>query len=443
MGVEREDNLVELLDGALNDLTVQSHAVSHPWDANEYMRQVRLCTISYAPNVYDDSFLYIPDVGDGVLREQILSLIRTELDEYSNQGKIMSAAWYALGGPVLTGDYHDVLGALLRAAIAVGTRKAARRFLECVGEMRGYFQEIAIVNGVRICDNIQVFDGVQLVPFSSSSDPLPPYMQPLPLRGSSIDQFGRMLVVVNKSVSPVFAKPDYGPSSGRMPFEIRTESQECPDFDLAEFCQALALACGAAVQPAVDWRYMDEGEIFNTNHATSRILPYVQLSLHPLWLEQPIPVAVSNSGIDEAKALYISRSNLDAKTKAELSVPIDRWVKSKANRNDVDKAIDLGVAFESLYLRNDSPEITFRLSVSAALHLGEDRPERENIASELKDFYNLRSKAVHRGQFSKRSRSSATLKLIKRAEELCLRSLKKVIAEGHLPDTQSLVLGDR
>ena len=120
-----------------------------------------------------------------------------------------------------------------------------------------------------------------------------------------------------------------------MPFEIRTESQECPDFDLAEFCQALALACGAAVQPAVDWRYMDEREIFNTNHAMSRILPYVQLSVHPLWLAQPIPVVVPNSRIHEAKALYIARSNLGAKTKAELSVPIDRWVKSKANRNDV------------------------------------------------------------------------------------------------------------
>ena len=178
-------------------------------------------------------------------------------------------------------------------------------------------------------------------------------MQPLPLRDGSVHQLGHMLVMIDKSVSPVFSKPNHSSSNRPMPFEIMTESQECPDFDLAEFCQALALVCGAAVQPAVDWRYIDEGEIFNTNHSMSRIRSYLQLNVHPLWLEQPIPVVASNGTVQEAKALYIKRSNLQPNMKAELSVPIDRWVKSKANGNGVDKAIDLGVAFESLYLRKN------------------------------------------------------------------------------------------
>ena len=77
LNLERVEDFVELLDEALNNLTVKSVGSSGPLETAEYRRRVRLCATSYAPTLYLNSFLYIPDIADDRLKEQALSLIRT------------------------------------------------------------------------------------------------------------------------------------------------------------------------------------------------------------------------------------------------------------------------------------------------------------------------------------------------------------------------------
>ena len=71
--------------------------------------------------------------------------------------------------------------------------------------------------------------------------------------------------------------------------------------------------------------------------------------------------------IEEAKCLYkILDRNSDIREK--LRIPIDRWVESQTNRNRIDKIIDLGIAFEALYLSDidETTELSFRLRLRAA-----------------------------------------------------------------------------
>ena len=351
----------------------------------------------------------------------------------------MSAASRAIGGGYIGSGYtlDSVLGALLRTAAAVGTRNAARRFCEYLGTNTAYFQELAIINGIQMRGLLRLFDGVVIMPLT-----LTPYLHPVPFKGS-IDQLGHTLLVVDKSVSPVFSKPPQGHGGAAMPFKTKTKSRECTVFDPLEFCQSLSLACNAPIQPALSWCHLDEGEVYNINHSIPSIRPYGQLSMHPFWLAQDTPIKSSIDDIYKARSLYSARNSLSTNVKSSLNIPIDRWVRSKANQNLIDKAIELGIAFESLYLRDSSPEIRFRLSVGAAWFLGKNRCERETIASELREFYNLRSSAVHTGRFSKKSRQRSTFKIVERAEEICLHSILQVIDDGHLPDTQNLVLGCR
>ena len=60
-----------------------------------------------------------------------------------------------------------------------------------------------------------------------------------------------------------------------------------------------------------------------------------------------------------------------------------------------DKAIDGGICLEALFGDDNNQEITYRLSLRAALLLSNDPTERVAISKDVKQFYNLRSKAVH------------------------------------------------
>ena len=64
----------------------------------------------------------------------------------------------------------------------------------------------------------------------------------------------------------------------------------------------------------------------------------------------------------------------------KLQIAIDRWIKSKASGNDVDRIIDLGIALEALYVTRKD-KIERQLCHRASLYLAEDvaSPEKFNI----------------------------------------------------------------
>src|SRR5207249_4218893 len=63
-----------------------------------------------------------------------------------------------------------------------------------------------------------------------------------------------------------------------------------------------------------------------------------------------------------------------------------------------DKLIDYMVAFEALFLKKEeSSEITHRMSTRVAKLLGKSFDEKRRIQKEIKDFYDKRSRVVHGG----------------------------------------------
>ena len=84
---------------------------------------------------------------------------------------------------------------------------------------------------------------------------------------------------------------------------------------------------------------------------------------------------VGEAQIDEAKCLYNTLAHLDSNIGGKLQIPIDRWVKSKTTQLPVDKIIDLGIAFEALYLSDisEATELSFRLRLRAAWYLEKTR----------------------------------------------------------------------
>ena len=119
---------------------------------------------------------------------------------------------------------------------------------------------------------------------------------------------------------------------------------------------------------------------------------------------------------------------------------------SKIKRSWIDKIIDLGIAFEALYVPDGgSGEIRFRLAVRAAWHLGKDKEDRNKLLQKFKQIYDCRSNAVHSGKLDERVRFGEehipTSEFIQRAQNLCRESIMKILEDRKLPNWNSLILG--
>lgn len=129
-------------------------------------------------------------------------------------------------------------------------------------------------------------------------------------------------------------------------------------------------------------------------------------------------------------------------------MPIERLNQARRRRNTADKAIDLGISFESLFLGDRSPkeEISFSFRLRAAWHLGNNKEQREELTEVFCKIYDCRSRAVHRGKIEEKIKLKNRGKIetptfLKEADALCVESIRRIIQRGEFPDWNRVILG--
>ena len=139
-------------------------------------------------------------------------------------------------------------------------------------------------------------------------------------------------------------------------------------------------------------------------------------------------------------ALFFQRLNQDSK--ARLHVVLDRLNRSRRRLSLVDRAIELGIAGETLFLyepgRNHTTELAFRMKLRAAWFLEETPERRAGVMKKMDALYKYRSAAVHTGRLDD---DPDTHKALNDGEELIALATQKVLAQGGFPNWANLVLG--
>ena len=125
-----------------------------------------------------------------------------------------------------------------------------------------------------------------------------------------------------------------------------------------KFCQALSIIANYPVKSLLTWQYIGGDELFNVD---SRFPSEMGKFAMPDHLSGP--GEINETDIDKAKDLYELLANPSSNIGEKLKIPIDRWTKSKAERNPVDKIIDLGIALESLYLSGTESKMKYVLGL--------------------------------------------------------------------------------
>ena len=398
---------------------------------------------------------FTPHIVREDTKSKLLDFIRAELSGYIHEDMIQSACFFIkIGGQIPGYHLSYLLYQLMRITIVRGVENAVLAFDRCTTETHGSFQYLAILEGIKLESEIHIYAGIQLIPLPENKSQLPRYLLNHMFRGDEDKFTGRTLLIIDCSVFPMFCKPVPIPNQDSSSqafqeclsrFRIEVGNSTFPNFDVDifynKFCQALSLVCNSNVQISRHWPFLAEDKLFNLE---SMGVSRTQYPSHPPF---GMPNPLSSLQIDEVKHLYELLVNRDSGILKKLKIPIDRWQKSKRDRDPVDKMIDLGIGFESLYLQDTRDELTFKLGVRASWYLGKDKGHRKKLLAEFKEIYKCRSTGVHDGKL----KSSVTIEgksvpiseFIERSQDLCRNSIIKILEDGKFPDDwNNVILGE-
>ena len=363
---------------------------------------------------------------------------------------------------------HHILDRLLHIALVRGVEEAVLAFDRscCPEGVHGFFQEVSLVDGIRVETEIQIFEGVKLVPLPSlnterTTDEVLQYLPGFP-SNAFVDQadsfFGKTLLIIDQPGFSIFHKPPEqlfkpGTQVSDLPFQVEEHDvkfrnrKEINAF-IKSFFQALSLVCNSSVYIYPLGWFLAADKSLHGRSETIR-------TRDPFWERRPFvsSTKAEQTKIEKAKGLYEILTKLNSKSRGKLQIAINRWIKSKTSQSAQDKIIDLAIALEALYLP-DAGESTFKLGVRAAWYLGKNREDRKKLLAEFKELYKCRSTVAHGGDLKKKKNivikgeSVSISDFIVRVQDLCRDSIEKImkqcLKEGEFPKNDywdNLILG--
>ena len=409
-------------------------------------------------------------IANQTTESKLFGFIRRELKPFIHEEEVNSSysVSYAITGEkdgfrlhVIRGGVIDLpylLEHLLKIAVTYGVEKAVSTFDEgsSLKGKQGFYQDIVSLEGIVVEKEIQVCEGVKLVPFPQlTTFEFGSYFPGSSIRDSRFARqtnIGKTLFIIDRPLLSIFHKSFHESFDAMLiddlPFQIETDNIKFSNHDEVDsfrelFCQALSLACNSPVQIAFKWWFLAEDDLFQP-------FPGGSIGYSPRLFGNS--VKAGQSEIDKAKCLYRDLINLNSKTQGKLKIAINRWIKSKTRQTPKDRIIDLAIAFEALYLPTDNNELTFKLSVRASWYLADGKEDREVLLAVFKEFYKFRSRVVHGGEPKEnvtiRGKSIPVSQFVTKVQNLCLESIKKImnhcLKEGKFPDNDywdSLILG--
>ena len=336
---------------------------------------------------------------------------------------------------------------LVRAAAAIGPMEAARLMGGWLMGEPLRFKVCIVLGGGYVAERLRLDAGVRLSALPISSDRLPKCMPGMD-GNRVIGVLGQPLLEIEASTRPVFFSP---PVDGRSFPRLDSVTALSPA-SVDRFLLALSLVSDRHVGMAWAWCDYGPGQWFSGGRASALWGPGVvsNRGLGRVWsysldtgvvriddLKTP-GSHVSGKQLQRAweiLPLLDQRHNDDAR----FRIAVDRWYKSRSRLlSGIDRALELRIALEALFLDGAHGELRFRLATTGARYLEVGLSERREVAKILRDFYDRASEAVHAGgvDFSR----GDDAKLLRQASRLCRRGILKVLEEKYRPAWSDVLL---
>ena len=471
MTEERKQELRQLLEEATKEENLEiryEHGIELiPVDV--YRKYLKECWKYYGVDFLSFAFSirFRLDIVDKATEAKILDFIRKELPPFIVRNSIPAASYIVECNS--TNESHlspckfqdlnlrFVLERLLQITLIQEPEEAISVFDRCCCPegTHGFFQDVALLEGIHLKKEIPVFEGVRLVPLPSLeiSNEVGLYLPSFPSNPSinpKFDFLGKTLLVIDRPGLSIFHEPALysfvqGLPVDDLPFQMEVHDVKFPNSKAVDsfrnlFCQALSLICDYPVQIVSKGWFLAEDKSFNYYGGTINRHNYPS-SFNGLSM-------VGEAEIDEAKCRY-GILDTESDIREKLRIAIDRWIKSKASGSYVDRMIDLGIALEALYVTSKD-EIGKQLRDRASWYLGQNKKCRNVLKKEFREIYRWRSSVVHTGKLPKKEINKnkkrpftheEVKQFIENAQDRCRDSILKILEDGEFPDWNDLILG--
>lgn len=176
-----------------------------------------------------------------------------------------------------------------------------------------------------------------------------------------------------------------------------------------------------------DWFELDDSVPFREGMGKSYSLPIPDVF-------SPKDIKLTNNHQKIISNLITDYFNLTDKYRKLLKLPIERLNVSRRRKNNMDRAIDLGIAYESLFLTdNPRDEMSFTLRKRVSTHLSKANYESD-VFETIRSLYQCRSDSVHTGEVHEKYNIKnfgkiETDKLLSLSDKMITDSIKKIIKE--------------
>jgi hypothetical protein len=202
--------------------------------------------------------------------------------------------------------------------------------------------------------------------------------------------------------------------------------------ELDEAALQLALIPKAIPMEAAHWLHVDDPDVARVvNFGISRSGP---LDLHaPPYHD---PAEATTESID---GLLPAFKNLNKQDRPRFKLAVDRLVRSRSQQIPGNRAIDLAIALEVLFMGADQGEHSYKISLRAARLLRDTVDARRTVFTEVQRVYELRSSMVHAGRGSDKYNVNGGPRtasdLVESVDVHCTDALRQVLKRGAIPET--------
>ena len=164
MTTESSKQLADLLNEALSYVEIQRGRRSRVMSLQTYRRKSILSRRIYDFNLRLEVSSCQPTIANDITHGKLLEFLRVQLTRYIREDRIQSAAGeitfgYGDGFPI-----QMVLDKILDVAIVYGINEAVQGFEELLKNEQGEYQSLVLLNGVRIDDEAEIYEGVRIKP---------------------------------------------------------------------------------------------------------------------------------------------------------------------------------------------------------------------------------------------------------------------------------------
>jgi hypothetical protein len=334
----------------------------------------------------------------------------------------------------MSGFHADMVGPLLLGeARRRGSAKSAVQWLQKVlGTEKGTGIAVQTLWGLSPAQHIQLLDDVELMPFNS----LPASRQKELLSKSEWPGGLRLLtpmyawhppsaaLVVRRDVVPYLVD-----AKGAEDFKTNESADLYSRFTDIRLC--LALSGPTTIVPGPAWfHYLDPD-------LEVAVIGVGTLSSHQEILPMHFP---PNTDFDpsEAGKLVSAFMKLEPWLETRIRTAMERLHQSLIRRSPADKSLELAIALETL-LVNSAGEHTFKIALRAALMTADSVDERSRNRAIIEAAYGMRSALMHSGQSPKDCKvrghgTETAVEVVAEAARITARVIRRVLAEGRLPD---------